>query len=317
VKLPRLLPLIAVAIGGVVAVNALAGADSLGDLFTGARAFAEDTVAKVAPKAKAKTEEKAPEPKVAEKAASPVPEGRILDDSLASKPQGLVCAPDLASQAGLSSYELQFIQSLGVRRSQIETLEKHVDAQQALLMTAEAKVDAKIATLRGLIADMQKLLGEADAKQKADTARLVKIYEGMKPDQAAAQLAIMTDDVRLDIAAGMKERNLSAILNKMPAPAAKQLTEKLAQRYAAAAAVKAAQNAVNPPPAATAPTQTAAAPQPKGPAPKAPAPKAPAPKAAAPPAAQPKQAAAPPPAQPPAAPAPAVPPAAPPESKTG
>lgn len=299
-KLPRLLPLIAVAIGGVVAVNALAGAGSMGDLLTGARAFAEDAVAKAAPKAKA--DEKAPEPKVAEKAPSPVPEGRILDDSLASRPQGLVCAPDLSSQAGLSSNELQFLQSLGVRRSQIETLEKNVDAQQALLLAAEGKVDAKIATLRGLIADMQKLLGEADAKQKEDTARLVKIYEGMKPDAAAQALTVMNDDVRLDIAAGMKERNLSAILNRMQPAAARTLTEKLAQRYAAAAAVKAAQNAVNPP-ATPAPAQAAAAP--KGPAPKAPAP-------------QPKQAAAPP-APPPAAPAPApaTPPGATPEAKTG
>ena len=47
----------------------------------------------------------------------PVPDGRILDDSIASKPQGLVCAPDLATQAGLSSNELQFLQSLGIRRS--------------------------------------------------------------------------------------------------------------------------------------------------------------------------------------------------------
>jgi flagellar motility protein MotE (MotC chaperone) len=306
-KLPRLLPLIAVALGGVLALNALAGADSMDELFSGARAFAEDAVAKVAPKA---AEEKAEE-----KAASPVPEGRILDDSLASKPQGLVCPADLASQAGLSSNELQFLQALGQRRTQIEGLEKNVDVQQQLLLTAEAKVDAKIATLRGLIGDMQKLLGEADAKQKADTARLVKIYEGMKPKDAAAAMAILEEPVKLDIAANMKERALSAILQNMTPPQAKAVTEGLARRYAASAAVKAAQDAVNPQP-----TQTAAAPQPKAPAPKAAPPRAPAPKAAAPkqaPAAQPKQAAATPPAAAPAAPPTPAAPAAEPQAKSG
>jgi len=272
-KYPRLLPLIAVALGGVLAINALAGAEGMEDLVSGAKAFAQDAAAKVAPKSE--TEKAAPKG-----AVSPVPEGRILDDSLASKPQGLVCPADLPSQAGLSPNELQFLQALGARRSQIEGLEKNVDVQQQLLLTAEAKVDAKITTMRGLIADMEKLLGEADVKQKADNARLVKIYEGMKPKDAAAAMAILEETVKLDIAATMKERSLSAILQNMTPPQAKAVTEGLARRYAASAAVKAAQEAVAPAP------QTA---QPKAPAPKqasAPQPKAPAaaqPKAAQPP----------------------------------
>lgn len=255
-KYPRLLPLIAVALGGVLAINALAGAEGMDDLVSGAKAFAQEAVSKVAPKAEPKSEEEKAAPKGP---VSPVPEGRILDDSLASKPQGLVCPADLPTQAGLSSNELQFLQALGARRSQIEGLEKNVDVQQQLLLTAEAKVDAKITTMRGLIADMQKLLGEADAKQKADNARLVKIYEGMKPKDAAAAMAILEEPVKLDIAASMKERALSAILQNMTPPQAKAVTEGLARRYAASAAVKAAQEAVAPAP------QTA---QPKGPAPK-------------------------------------------------
>lgn len=295
-KIPRLLPLIAVAIGGVLAVNALAGARSLPDLLSAARAFAEDA-AQPEPKAKAATQVAAKtEPKAA---ASPVPTDRILEGAIPVRPQGAVCAPlagDLAKEAGLSPAELSVLQQLGTRRGQIESLEKTVDVQQLLLVTAEAKVDAKIAVMRALIADMEGLLGQADAKQVAENARLVKIYEGMKPKDAAAQLAIMKDDVRLDIVAGMKERNLSAVLGAMPPVAAKELTEKLALRYATSAPVKAAQAALAPP------TQTAARPAAKGPAAKAPAPKAPAQKSAA---------ATPPPA------APATAPAAAPDAKTG
>ena len=41
-RIPRLLPLVAVSIVGVLAVNAVAGATSLPQMISGARAFAED-----------------------------------------------------------------------------------------------------------------------------------------------------------------------------------------------------------------------------------------------------------------------------------
>ena len=40
-NIPRILPLIGVAVGGVLAINALSGAKSLPDLVSGAKAFAE------------------------------------------------------------------------------------------------------------------------------------------------------------------------------------------------------------------------------------------------------------------------------------
>ena len=49
--MPRLLPIIAVAIGGVLAVNALAGARNLPDMLSATKAFAEDAVAHQRPEA--------------------------------------------------------------------------------------------------------------------------------------------------------------------------------------------------------------------------------------------------------------------------
>ena len=43
-NIPRILPLVGVAVGGVLAVNALAGAKSLPDMLGGAKAFAEGVV---------------------------------------------------------------------------------------------------------------------------------------------------------------------------------------------------------------------------------------------------------------------------------
>jgi len=269
-KMPRVLPLIGVAAGGVLAINALSGARELPDLLSGAKAFAEG-----AAKPAAKGEK--------DKAAAPAP----------PKPARPVCAPtaaELAKEAGLSPAELQVLQSLGARRGQLDQRESDLNTQLALMTAAEAKLDAKVKALTGLKADIQGLLKEADAKQGPEIDRLVKVFEGMKPKDAAPRFVLLDDSVRLPIAAKMKERSLSAIVAQMPPTEAKKLTEGLAARFldakakaegAQAAAAKAADKISTAPGAAA--TQASA--DPVEAAPKAAAPrKAPAKRAQAKPA---------------------------------
>ncbi|MFN3513361.1 MAG: MotE family protein [Phenylobacterium sp.] len=257
--MPRILPLIGVAMVGVLGLNAVSGANSASDLVSGARAFAEEAAKGVAPKAKA--EEKAATGQAADtaaKAAAPTVRSAA------------VCAPtaaELAKEAGLSPAELQVLQSLGARRGQLDKREQDLDVQIALLAAAEAKLDAKTKALNGLKAEVQNLMSQADAKEEAEIDRLVKVFEGMKPKDAAPRIVMLDDEVRLPIAAKMKERALSAILAQMPAAEAKKLTESLASRYAAVRkAAAAAQAAEAPKPAqqAQAPAPKAAAPAPKG-----------------------------------------------------
>jgi flagellar motility protein MotE (MotC chaperone) len=268
-RIPRLLPLVAVAIGGVLAVNALAGAKSLPDLFSSARAFAEEAAkpakgkAEKGEKAKAAADAKA-DAETDTKAQSPMPDTALVGAATAAAATAPVCAPsaaELASQAGLSPAELQVLQSLGARRGQLDQRESDLDVQLKLLAAAEAKLDAKLKALGGLKGDIQGLLGQADAQSQAETQRLVRVYEAMKPKTAAAQMAVLSDAVRLPIAAKMKERSLSAVLGAMTPAQARDLTEKLAQRYAAADPLNQARAAVAPPAAAAAakPGATAAA----------------------------------------------------------
>jgi flagellar motility protein MotE (MotC chaperone) len=228
---PRILPLIGVAIGGVLAINALAGARELPDLISGAKAFAEG-VAKPEKPAKDKTGKAAGEAAATGDAADA---GATAMPSLAAaaKPQP-VCAPtaaELAKEAGLSPAELQVLQSLGERRGQLDQRENDLSTQLALLAAAEAKLDAKVNALTGLKADIQGLLSQADQKEATEIDRLVKVFEGMKPKDAAPRMVLLDDSVRLPIAAKMKERSLSAIVAQMPPAEAKKLTESLAKRF--------------------------------------------------------------------------------------
>jgi flagellar motility protein MotE (MotC chaperone) len=251
-RMPRLMPLVAIAAGGVLAINAVENGPGL---FGAARSFAEGVSSKHVD-AKAATA-------VATDASATAPAS--ASQAIAAKPAP-ICAESptqLAKDAGLSPAELQVIQSLGARRGELDQREQGLDTQLALIQAAEAKVDARIATMTALKADMQALVGQVDDKQAAEVDRLVKVYETMinaKPSDAADRFVLLSDQVRLPIAAKMKERLLSAMLAKMPPAEAKRLTESLAARYAGQAS--AARNAINPSPqaAATPPTNPAAPP---------------------------------------------------------
>ncbi|MDO8902728.1 MAG: hypothetical protein Q7V15_15390 [Phenylobacterium sp.] len=135
-SVPRILPIIGVAIGGVLVVNALAGAQALPDLLSGARAFAQEGGGK------------APANETA-----PTVEGVDAAASAAIPTPAAVCAPtaaELAREAGLSPAELQVLQSLGERRGQLDAREQSMETQLALLAAAEANLDAMVQSLSGL-----------------------------------------------------------------------------------------------------------------------------------------------------------------------
>lgn len=311
-SMPRILPLVGVAMGGVLAVNALSGARDLPSLLSGAQAFAEEAT-KGGKAEAAKGDGAAAEKGKGGKSDAEAATGAAADAAAAVRTPTVapkaVCAPtaaELAKQAGLSPAELQVLQSLGARRGQLDARENDLSTQLALMAAAEAKLDAKIKSLNGLKAEVNGLLNQSNAKEAAEIDRLVKVFEGMKAKDAAPRLAALDDNVRIPIAAKMKERALSAILSQMPAADAKKLTESLARRYsdAQAAAAKASASAEN-----TAP-QPAAQADPTKPAPKkqaAAAPRKAPPRKTAPPA---QQAAAKPAAAPAAAPPAAAPPPA-------
>jgi flagellar motility protein MotE (MotC chaperone) len=247
-RIPRLLPLVGIAIGGVLAVKAVTEAPQIWGV---TQAFAEDVV----------------HPGQAKSALPPgasiLADGRSNTTASASTAPAAVCAPtaaELAKEAGLSPAELQVLQSLSNRRGELDQREMSLDTQVQLIAAAEAKLDSRIQDMNTLKGQIQGLLGQADQQQQADQQRLVRVYEDMDPKKAAAAMTVMADAVRVPIAAAMKERKLAAILQAMQPADAKTLTELLAQRTAGSQVIanaKAALNGQPLPPAAQAAGQPA------------------------------------------------------------
>lgn len=231
-RIPRLLSLIAVAIGGVVAVRAVGAAP---DLFQGAKAWAEDSV---------------PAASVSNVAGKPA-----LPGSCALSPE------QLAQQAGISPAELKIIQSLSQRRTQLDARDQDFATTLPLMVAAEQKLDAKIQALEALKAEMRQLVGQVGVREQEETDRLVQVYSAMRPKDAAPVMATLEDRVRLPVAAAMRPRTLAAVMAQMTPAQAKELTEKLAARYQAQqmAARAVAAEAATPAPAPTPAVQPAVA----------------------------------------------------------
>lgn len=233
-KLPRLLPLIAVAIGGVVAVRAAGVAP---EVFRGATAWAQDTAAAAAPG----------------------------EDGGSAPPSPAVCAlspEQLAQQAGISPAELRIIQSLSKRRDALDARDADFATTLPLMVAAEQKLDAKLKALEALKGEIGGLIGQMDEQEKAEADRLVAVYSAMRPKEAAAVFAALDDSVRLPVASAMRPRVLAAIMAQMQPSAARELTEKLAKRFQAqqfAARAAAAAGTAEAPPTPTPAVQAAAA----------------------------------------------------------
>ncbi|WP_409018956.1 MotE family protein [Brevundimonas vesicularis] len=241
-KLPRLLPLIAIAIGGVVAVRAVGVAP---ELFQGATAWAQEAVAP----------------------AGEGGGGAATSATAAAKTPPAVCAltpEQLAQQAGISPAELRIIQSLSKRRDQLDARDADFATTLPLMMAAEQKLDVKLTALNALKAEIEGLVGQVDEKQKAEQDRLVAVYSAMRPKEAAAVFNTLSDEVRLPVAAAMRPRTLAAVMAQMPPAEARDLTEKLARRFQAQELAARAATVAGPATPAAKPAATpAAAPAPR------------------------------------------------------
>ncbi len=225
-KIPRLLPLIAVAIGGVVLVRAVGVAPGV---FEGAQAWAQEAV----------------------------PAGAAAAAPAAAAAICALTPEQLAQQAGISPAELRIMQSLSARRTELDARDADLASMLPLLATAEQKLDAKVAALEAVKAEVRVLLGQVSEQEKAENDRMVAVYSAMRPREAARVMATLDDDVRLPVAAAMRPRSLAAIMAQMDPAEARSLTEKLARRFEArqqlAARAAAASATTGPAAGATAP----------------------------------------------------------------
>ncbi len=129
----------------------------------------------------------------------------------------------------LTQGEIDLLQQLADRREELDAREKEIEMRTGLLKAAETRIDKKIDDLGILQATIEKLIKKYDAEQDAKMASLVKIYENMKPKDAARIFEELDMDTLLLVAERMKERKLAPVMAKMNPSKAKEMTVELSR----------------------------------------------------------------------------------------
>ena len=129
----------------------------------------------------------------------------------------------------LTQTEIDLLQRLAERRQVLESREQELGIRTGLLTAAEFRINKKIEELKVLRETISGLIKTFDAQQDAKLLSLVKIYENMKPKDAARIFEELEMDTLLDVAERMKERKLAPVMAKMNPEKAREMTVELSQ----------------------------------------------------------------------------------------
>ncbi len=188
-----------------------------------------EAVAQVAEKKKVAERKKAPEtgdPKKADeetrsdagKAEAAKPEAEAAD------------TPERIDPATLSPSEVAVLQALGQRRQKLDMHRRELETRAGVLKATEAQIDEKIARLKKIEASIQAMIEKQDALREEQLKSLVKVYESMKPKDAARILDRLDIEILLEVTGRMRESKMAAIMAKMTPTRAEELTVRLARQ---------------------------------------------------------------------------------------
>ncbi len=161
-------------------------------------------------------------------AENPPAEGSVDEAMPATVPRALTAA----DVVDISPEEVRLLENLAERREQLDARVREIDMREKLLAAAEARVDEKIGELKQIETVIRGLVEEFDERQQTKIKSLVKIYETMKPKDAARIFNQLEMGVLLEVIGGMRESKSAAIIARMDAGKAKAVTSELAIREA-------------------------------------------------------------------------------------
>lgn len=139
-----------------------------------------------------------------------------------ARPESALDDPSLFTQN-----EIDLLQQLADRREMLDARVQELDARESLLTAAEKRINRKIQEMKTLEVAIQSLLKSHEEQEKGKIESLVKIYETMKPKQAARIFEQIELPTLLRVAERMKERKLAPIMAQMDTAKAKEMTVEL------------------------------------------------------------------------------------------
>lgn len=137
-------------------------------------------------------------------------------------------SPEKEAPHQYSQIEIDILQNLTKRREELDEQANKLDLKEKLLDATELRVNDKLTEMKSLKAEVDKLLEEYNKQEDGKLTGLVKIYENMKPKDAAQIFNELDMPILLEVVDRMSERKVAPVLAGMNPTKAKELTVELA-----------------------------------------------------------------------------------------
>ena len=135
---------------------------------------------------------------------------------------------DVAIQ-NISGAELQLIKELSKRRLQLDKAQESLAIREQVLTVTENKINQKISELKLRQTKLEEIMKQYDQKEQGKILSLVKIYENMKPREAAKIFDELEMPVLLEVVSKMKEIKVAPVIAGMNPIKARDLSIEMAR----------------------------------------------------------------------------------------
>lgn len=129
-----------------------------------------------------------------------------------------------------SMRERDVLESLADRRKKLDQLEKEMQLRNKVLEATEQRIDEKLTELNSMSKELKDKVVTYEEEDQAKIASLVKVYEAMKPKDAARIFDELDMNTLLMVVDRMSERKVAPILAAMSPQKAMEVTQQLADQ---------------------------------------------------------------------------------------
>lgn len=127
-----------------------------------------------------------------------------------------------------SPIELKLLQQLSARRKDIDKREEQLILKENLLTQTEKRVDEKFQEMQTLKTELADVIAQYKEVEETKIRSLVKIYENMKPKDAARIFDELEIPILIMVVDKMSEKKAAPVIAAMDSKKAKMLTVELA-----------------------------------------------------------------------------------------
>lgn len=145
-----------------------------------------------------------------------------------AKPAAAAAPPPMERR--FNAVELDILQNLAKRREELEQWERNIQVKDQLLAITDKQLAEKLAQMEAMKQELSQLLAQYNEQENAKLRSLVKIYESMKPKEAARIFEEVDMPILLLVVDRMSEKKAAPILASMDPVKAKQVTVELAEQ---------------------------------------------------------------------------------------